>query len=99
MTLPETMLQARKLQEYLMSSTRKMLRLVVETKRMLLIHEQFSSCLHPYKVYLAKTKFSFYKLIHVGIKGPSLHCNFYFYFLRYVEASSKWVLPHLAPSH
>jgi hypothetical protein len=61
------MLQARKLQDYLMFLIRKMLRLFADTKVMLLIHKQFSSCLHPYKVHLTKTKFPFYKLIHVDI--------------------------------
>jgi hypothetical protein len=54
-----------------------------------LFHKQFSSCLHPYKVYLAITNFPFYKLIHVGIKGQSLNCNFFFSFLKCVEASCK----------
>ncbi len=80
MTLPQTMLQARKLQEYLMFLAKKMLKLAIDTKVMLLIHEQFSSCLHPYKVRLAKKKIPFYKLIHVGIKVQSLCCNFLFFF-------------------
>ncbi len=64
-----------------------------------LLHKKISSCLHPYKVYLATTIFPFYKLVHVGIKCQSLNYNFLFSFLRYVEASCKQVLPHLAPSH
>ncbi len=37
-----------------MFSIRKMPRLDVDTKIMVFIHKQFSSCLHPYKVHLAK---------------------------------------------
>ncbi len=72
-----------------------MSRLVVDTKGLLLIHKQFSSCLHPYKVRLAKTNFSFYKLIHVGIEGASLCCNLFFLgMLKHPPNGSCLTWPH-----
>ncbi len=98
MTLPQTMLQARKLQEYLMFLARKMLKLTIKTKVMLLIHKQFSNCLHPYKVCLAKKKIPFYKFIHVGIKGQSLHCNLFLFLfwglLKHLTNESYLTWPH-----
>jgi len=101
MTLPQTMSQVRKFQKTPYVFNKKNVETYCWHQKSVtyLLHKQFSSSLHPYKVYLTKPIFPFYKLIHVSIKDHSFNCNFLFYFLKYVETSYKWVLLHLAPLH